>query len=54
MSISKPPIPEAVLAWLLEDDYWGRLQTNIEKRGKPSKWITLTALRVMKRMGTRV
>lgn len=40
--------------WLLEDDYWGRLQTNIEKRGKPSKWVTLTALRVMKRMGTRV
>jgi hypothetical protein len=36
--------------WLLEDDYWGRLQANIEKRGRPSKWITLTALRVMKRM----
>jgi hypothetical protein len=40
--------------WLLEDDYWGRLQTNIERRGKPSKWITLTALRVMKRMGMHV
>ncbi|MEN6336989.1 MAG: nitrogen fixation protein NifH, partial [Phycisphaerales bacterium] len=38
--------------WLLEDDYQGRLQIDIEKRGKPSKWATLTALRVMKRMNT--
>ncbi|HSW01803.1 MAG TPA: hypothetical protein VLI39_16660 [Sedimentisphaerales bacterium] len=36
--------------WLLEDDYFGRLQVDIEKRGRPSKWVTLTALRVMKRM----
>jgi len=36
--------------WLLEDDYHGRLQIDIEKRGKPSKWVTLTALRVLKRM----
>ncbi len=36
--------------WLLEDDYYGRLQTNIEKRGRPSKWVTLNALRVLKRM----
>jgi hypothetical protein len=38
--------------WLLEDDYHGRLQIDIEKKGKPSKWVTLTALRVMKRMNT--
>ncbi|MGE5297032.1 MAG: nitrogen fixation protein NifH [Solirubrobacterales bacterium] len=39
--------------WLLEDDYYGRLQTNIEKKGRPSKWVTLNALRVMKRMHAR-
>ena len=25
----------------------GRFRTNIERRGKPSKWITLNALRVL-------
>lgn len=39
--------------WLLEDDYHGRLQIDTEKRGKPSKWATLTALRVLKRMNAR-
>jgi hypothetical protein len=39
--------------WLLEDGYSGRLQTDIEKKGKPSKWVTLNALRVTKRMCVR-
>lgn len=35
--------------WTLEDTYNGRFQVNIEQKGKPSKWITLNALRVLKR-----
>jgi len=36
--------------WLLEAGPIGRMQTNIEAVGKPSKWITLNALRVLKRL----
>jgi hypothetical protein len=35
--------------WILENTFNGRFQTNIEQKGKPSKWITLNALRVLKR-----
>jgi hypothetical protein len=35
--------------WKLESTFNGRFQTNIEQKGKPSKWITLNALRVLKR-----
>ena len=35
--------------WSLEDTYNGRFQVNIEQKGKPSKWITLNALRILKR-----
>ncbi|MCW4016904.1 MAG: nitrogen fixation protein NifH [Candidatus Bathyarchaeota archaeon] len=35
--------------WLLEGTFNGRFQTNIEQKGKPSKWITLNALKVLKR-----
>ncbi|MGB9937498.1 MAG: nitrogen fixation protein NifH [Methanobacterium sp.] len=34
--------------WILENTFNGRFQTNIERKGKPSKWITLNALRVLK------
>lgn len=34
--------------WNLEMTYNGRFQVNIEQKGKPSKWITLNALRVLK------
>jgi len=37
-------------AWVLESSPIGRMQTNIEAKGKPSKWITLIALRVLKRL----
>jgi len=37
--------------WILESAPIGRMQTNIEAKGKPSKWITLIALRVLKRLG---
>jgi hypothetical protein len=35
--------------WNLEMTYNGRFQVNIEQKGKPSKWVTLNALRVLKR-----
>lgn len=35
--------------WKLERSFNGRFQVNIEQVGKPSKWITLNALRVLKR-----
>ncbi len=38
--------------WILESAPIGRMQTNIEAKGKPSKWITLIALRILKRLGS--
>jgi hypothetical protein len=35
--------------WSLENTFNGRFQTNIEEKGKPSKWITLNAMTVLKR-----
>jgi len=35
--------------WILENTYNGRFITNIEQKGKQSKWITLKAIRVLKR-----
>ena len=35
--------------WRLENTFNGRLLVNIEQRSKPSKWITLNALRVLER-----
>ena len=35
--------------WILEKTFNGRTITNIETKGKPSKWITLNSLRVLKR-----
>jgi len=37
--------------WLLEQTYNGRFQVNIEQKGKPSKWITFRALKVIKDFG---
>jgi hypothetical protein len=37
-------------AWILENAPTGRMHVNIEVKGKPSKWITLMALRVLKRL----
>ncbi len=34
--------------WLLENTFNGRVQVGIERKGKPSKWITLNALCVLK------
>jgi hypothetical protein len=35
--------------WKLEDTFNGRFLVDIEEKGKPSKWVTLNALRVLKR-----
>jgi hypothetical protein len=35
--------------WKLENTYNGRFHTNIETKGKQSKWITLNALSMLKR-----
>lgn len=35
--------------WVLESTFNGRFQTNIEQKGKPSKWITLRALQILKK-----
>jgi hypothetical protein len=37
-------------AWVLENSPMGRMQTDIERKGQPSKWITLIALRILKRL----
>jgi hypothetical protein len=35
--------------WKLENTFNGRFQTSIEQKGNSSKWITLNALKVLKR-----
>ena len=35
--------------WTLEKTFNGRFHTNIEAKGKASKWITVNALRMLKR-----
>ena len=35
--------------WILENTFNGRFQVSIEQKGKPSKWITLNALRALNR-----
>lgn len=37
--------------WKLEYTYNGKTWANVEQRGQPSKWVTLRALRVLKRAG---
>jgi len=37
-------------AWILESAPIGRMQANIEAKSKPSKWVTLIALRVLKQI----
>jgi hypothetical protein len=37
--------------WVLENSFNGKFLVDIETKGSPSKWITLRALRVLKRLG---
>jgi len=36
--------------WLLKNTFNGKMHVEIEEKGKPSKWITLRALRVLRRL----
>jgi hypothetical protein len=36
--------------WKLENTFNGRFQVNIERKGEPSKWITLKALTALKKI----
>jgi len=36
--------------WKLENSLHGKMWADVEERGKPSKWVTLRALRVLKRV----
>jgi hypothetical protein len=36
--------------WVLESAPTGRMHVNLESKGKPSKWITLIALRILSRL----
>ena len=38
--------------WKLEHTLNGKMWADIEQKGKPSKWVTLRALRVLKAVGT--
>ena len=40
--------------WKLEYSYHGKMWMDVEKKGKPSKWVTLRALRVLKRLGVEL
>ncbi len=40
---------DAQSRWQLENTYNGRIQVDIEKKGKPSKWITFLVLKALKR-----
>jgi hypothetical protein len=40
--------------WTMRYSYRGKLWCDVEAKGKPSKWVTLRARRVLKRMGVTV
>jgi hypothetical protein len=40
--------------WKLENTLNGKMWADIEEKGKPSKWVTLRALRVLKRAGAAI
>jgi hypothetical protein len=40
--------------WKLENGLNGKMWVNLETKGKPSKWVSLRALRVLKRVGLYV
>jgi hypothetical protein len=41
-------------SWKMEYSYQGKTWADIEKRGRPSKWVTLRATRVLRRGGYEV
>jgi len=45
---------DAAGRWKLENTLNGKMWVDIEEKGKPSKWVTLRALRVLARSGRRL
>jgi len=39
--------------WKLETTFNGRFQADIERKGEPSKWVTLNALKALKSFYSR-
>ncbi|MBN1978969.1 MAG: nitrogen fixation protein NifH [Anaerolineae bacterium] len=39
--------------WPMEYSYNGKMWIDVEEKGRPSKWVTLRAVRVLKRMATK-
>ena len=39
--------------WILENTPSGRMQSNVETKDKPSKWMTMICLRVLKRLSEK-
>jgi hypothetical protein len=37
--------------WKMEYSYNGKMWADVEKKDEPSKWVTLRAMRMLKRMG---
>ncbi len=37
--------------WILDDSLNGKMYADIERKGKPSKWITLRAMTVLRHFG---
>jgi hypothetical protein len=37
----------SVIDWLLENTMNGKMWVDVEAKGKPSKWVTFRALRVL-------
>jgi len=40
--------------WIMRYSYKGKMWSDVEGKGRPSKWVTLRARRVLKRMGVMV
>lgn len=39
--------------WSMKHSLNGKMWSDIEKKGEPSKWVTLRALRVLKAIGAQ-
>ncbi|NLF01572.1 MAG: nitrogen fixation protein NifH, partial [Anaerolineales bacterium] len=37
--------------WRMENSYNGKMWADVERKGRPSKWVTLRALRVLRQAG---
>jgi hypothetical protein len=40
--------------WKLENSFNGKMNVRIEQKGKPSKWITLKAMRILRQFNSHL